>query len=393
MTPPSDASPSSDAPGGPLGGEWRAQAERMQDRALPHGRVLITAPAPLDVGGLGRHLRELLDALDRIGQPNESVCRTSGTRSSTAPHPGLQVRALTTALTPLARFSRAWRMWAESVNFDAGAAHALPTADHLLAFNGAALAQFRAARRASWQSVSLVAANSHFRQVARQHALAYRQYPIERPWIRHLVKRNLAEYQLADRIFVASRYVRESFIEAGFSDSELALFPLTPDPRYRPFDSPPTSSTFNVVYVGSLTVHKGVPLLVDAIRRLPHTDMRLVLVGGFGTRGMRRFLERACAEDTRISVSPGDPLARLKDARLCVHPAYEDGFAYAPAEALACGVPVIVSEDTGMKDLIDPGVNGLVLPTGDLSALTQAIDAAYRGALTPNARGRCDRPR
>jgi hypothetical protein len=39
---------------------------------------------------------------------------------------------------------------------------------------------------------------------------------------------------------------------------------------------------------------------------------------------------------------------------------------------------VLVSEDTGMKDLIDRGRNGLVLPTGDLNALTEAIDAAYR---------------
>ena len=63
---------------------------------------------------------------------------------------------------------------------------------------------------------------------------------------------------------------------------------------------------------------------------------------------------------------------------LCVHPAYEDGFAYAPAEALASGIPVIVSEDTGMKDLIDPPRTGLILPTGDIDALTAAIDAAYR---------------
>lgn len=61
--------------------------------------------------------------------------------------------------------------------------------------------------------------------------------------------------------------------------------------------------------------------------------------------------------------------------------AYEDGFAYAPAEALACGVPVIVSEDTGMKDLVDPGANGLILGTGDADALADALDAAYRGAV------------
>jgi glycosyltransferase involved in cell wall biosynthesis len=376
-----DASFARKAPGGPLGGGWRAQAERTQELAMPHGRVLVTAPAPLDVGGLGRHLRELLDADHRIGQPGTCLCKTSSAPLARTPRPGVPLRALNIALKPLTRFSRAWRMWAESVAFDAAAARGLPPAEHLLAFNGTALAQLRVARRASWDSVSLVAANSHFRQVVRQHALAHRQYPIERPWIRHLVRRNLAEYALADRIYVASDYVRESFLEHGFTDSAIELFPLTPHPRYQPFSSPPSCSTFNVVYVGSLTVHKGVPLLVDAIRRLPHTDMRLVLVGGWGTRGMRRFLERACAEDPRISISPGDPLPHLEQARLCVHPAYEDGFAYAPAEALACGIPVVVSEDTGMKELIDPGTSGLVLPTGDLAALTQAIDAAYRGAL------------
>ena len=41
-------------------------------------------------------------------------------------------------------------------------------------------------------------------------------------------------------------------------------------------------------------------------------------------------------------------------------------------------MPVLVTEDTGMKDLVDPGVNGLILPTGDLASLTEAIDAAYR---------------
>lgn len=96
---------------------------------------------------------------------------------------------------------------------------------------------------------------------------------------------------------------------------------------------------------------------------------------------MRRFLMRARARDPRITIGPGDPLPRLRQARLFAHPAYEDGFAYAPAEALACGVPVLVSEDTGMKELVDPGVTGIVLPTGDLDALTEAIDAAYRGQL------------
>jgi glycosyltransferase involved in cell wall biosynthesis len=64
-----------------------------------------------------------------------------------------------------------------------------------------------------------------------------------------------------------------------------------------------------------------------------------------------------------------------------VHPSYEDGFAYAPAEALACGVPVLVTEDTGMKELLEDPRAGLVLPTGDFAALREAINAAYRGEI------------
>jgi glycosyltransferase involved in cell wall biosynthesis len=266
--------------------------------------------------------------------------------------------------------------------FDRYAAQRLPAAEHLVAFNSQASTQLRTARRAGYASLTLVSANSHIRRVAHQHAIAHRAYPIEGSWTSLLVERNLAEYREADRIHYASRYIRESFLEEGFRDELLAEFPLTPDPRYRrPGHAEAVCGSFDVVYVGSLAVHKGVPLLVDAFRRLSHADMRLLLVGGWGTRGMRRYIQDACAHDPRISVCPGDPLPRLLAARLCVHPAFEDGFAYAPAEALACGVPVIVSEDTGMKDLIDAPRTGLVLPTGDLDALTESIDAAYRGEI------------
>ena len=153
---------------------------------------------------------------------------------------------------------------------------------------------------------------------------------------------------------------------------------MTADPRYRPPRDGAASPRFEIVYIGSLSVHKGVPLLIDAVRKLAGLDLRLRLIGGWGTPGMRRFVQRAVAADRRIEVCPGDPLPALGEASLCVHPAYEDGFGYAPAEALATGVPVIVSADTGMKELIEGEDEGLVLPTGDLEVLTEAIEAAYR---------------
>jgi glycosyltransferase involved in cell wall biosynthesis len=375
-----------------LSASWREAALRTQQAALPPGRVVVSCSAPLGVGGLGRHLGEIVSALERDGRAGECIGGSSrGVPSSSALRAWTPAGERPRASGALARLplpiSPGVRTRAFMADFDAYAAARLPgDAEQLIAFNGQALTQFRTAHSAGYRSLTLVSANSHIRHVARRHAEARRRYPLEGSWTTRLIERNLAEYERAERIFVASRYVRESFLEQGFAAERLVDFPLTPDPRYAVRTPPAPGGRFEIVYVGSLAVHKGVPLLIDAVRRLRGTDISLVLVGGWGTRGMRRFIERACAADPRILVSPGDPLQRLRSASVCVHPAYEDGFAYAPAEALACGVPSIVSEDTGMKELIDAPSRGLILPTGDLDALTEAIEAAYRGEVFATGR-------
>jgi glycosyltransferase involved in cell wall biosynthesis len=366
------------------GGDGFRGALAEQEAAVTGaGSAVASAPAPYAAGGLGRHIQEIVEALGRAGVPCERITESGeldGPRRNRR-QTGPLLRAH--AAARLGRASAAWRIWSTSVRFDAHAAERLPVAEQLIAFNGTALAQLHQARQLGYETCSLVSANSHFRHLLRQHELAHRQYPLERPWPRLLLERNLDEYDLADRVLVASRYIRDSFLAQGFAEERLITFPLTPDPRFRPFtdDDSRAADTFDVLYIGSLTVHKGVPLLVDAFRRLPHADMRLLLIGGWKTPAMRRFIEAARAADPRISVAPGDPLPRLRTAALCVHPAYEDGFAYAPAEALACGVPVLVSEDTGMRDLIGVHGRGAVLATGDLDALTEALEAAYQGDL------------
>jgi glycosyltransferase involved in cell wall biosynthesis len=373
---------SAGTPPAPLDAEWRATRERVQEAALRSGPTVVSCAAPLGTGGLGRHLQETLDALGRRGERASCLCEpldpaTAGSQT------GLGTRAGLWAAAPAARLSPGWRAWRTCVAFDAAAARRLPPVEHLIAFNGQALEQFRGARRAGTESLALMSATAHLRSVVRQHTRAHARHPFERSWASRLLQRNLLEYAHADRIHVSSRYAWESFLAEGVAEERLSLFPLTPSPRFSPNPAPARhpSSRFDVVYVGGLSVAKGVALLVDAFSRLTHGDMRLLLVGGAETRGMRRFLARARARDSRIEVLPGDPLPVLRAARLYVHPSYTDGFGYAATEALACGLPVLVSEDTGMKELVGSARDGLVLPTGDMGALTEAIDCAYRGEL------------
>jgi glycosyltransferase involved in cell wall biosynthesis len=352
--------------------DWRRRRELQQQTALSDGSTVVSCSALRGAGGLGRHSEEIERAVERAG--GSPLALSGAVETGARPAIGMVRRAV--------RFSAPWRAWVDCVAYDRYAARRLSSAEHLIVFNGESLGQIRAARRRGIGTVSLVSANSHLRRVRRQHELARRRYPLERPWSERLLARNLREYEAADRILCSSAYIWESFLEQGFPEERLAWFPLIPEARYAPaVRQAGEAETFEVLYIGTLTVAKGVPLLIDAFRRLGHSDLRLVLVGGPGTRGMRRFVERACAEDRRISLRPGAVLERLRTARLCVHATYEDGFAYAPAEALAAGVPTIVSADTGMKELISAGRNGLVLETGAQDALSEAIDAAYRGEI------------
>ena len=52
-------------------------------------------------------------------------------------------------------------------------------------------------------------------------------------------------------------------------------------------------------------------------------------------------------------------------------------------EALACGVPVIVTEDTGMKEHVREGQNGYIVPTGDWQAIYERLEYLSRNQLVP----------
>jgi glycosyltransferase involved in cell wall biosynthesis len=97
---------------------------------------------------------------------------------------------------------------------------------------------------------------------------------------------------------------------------------------------------------------------------------------------MRKYLAQKLRADPRITISPGDPLPHLQRAHVYVHPSFQDGYGYAPMEALACGVPVIVTEDTGMKEHVREGVDGYVVPAGDPDALLDRLEHLAKQPLS-----------
>jgi glycosyltransferase involved in cell wall biosynthesis len=65
-------------------------------------------------------------------------------------------------------------------------------------------------------------------------------------------------------------------------------------------------------------------------------------------------------------------IRRYQSSDLLLFPSVEDGFAFVVAEALACGLPVVTTRNTGASDLIQPGVNGDVVPIRNAPALAES---------------------
>lgn len=352
------------------GAHQAAAPTRPAPPATKSPATTLSCGAGYDSGGLGRHFAQLVEEARAGGDlvayfsPSPQANDTAGRRVD----PRMARPART--YTPI-RFSAGWRTYVGDELFDRSVARSIKQAERHVGFSGQTLRTFTAVNA---DVLELVSPTAHVDRLRERYRDAFRAYPVEQPWLNEAGRRKaIAEYRRADVIQVASDYARESFLEAGVSPEKLRRIHLSIPERYRPFAGERDDESFRILYVGALTVTKGVPVLLEAFRRLTG-DVELVLVGGWASRGMRRSVQGILAADERVRVTAGDPLAELGKADVLVHPSFSDGFGYAPMEALACGVPVIVTEDTGMKEHIRDGIDGWVVPTGSVDDLRDRLE-------------------
>ena len=209
-----------------------------------------------------------------------------------------------------------------------------------------------------------------------------------------MVDRVEEEYARADLIRVSSHWAKQSFIDHGVAAQRVIVVPQRPAASEvpPPPDRPPGNGRLRVCFVGSLDLRKGFAYLLRAIRRIGPDRVSVTLVGGTGDRLTRRLLARE-ATGLDVRVAPGDPSAAYLGAELFVLPTLEDGSPFVVLEAMAAGLPLIVTDQCGNSPLVRPGESGWVVPAGDEGALAAALaDSLARRADLPimGARARAD---
>jgi glycosyltransferase involved in cell wall biosynthesis len=143
---------------------------------------------------------------------------------------------------------------------------------------------------------------------------------------------------------------------------------------------------------------KGAYYLLQAFEKAAIPGSELVIIGATGDRWSSQMLRQFTTRLKNVRVQTADvfkePIENTYGrASVVVHPAIEDGFALAVAQALASGKPVITTRQTGASQLIADGQNGYVLECRDVDGLVDRLRLLARdesllkrlSAAAPNA--------
>ncbi|WP_159882555.1 glycosyltransferase family 4 protein [Paenibacillus puerhi] len=359
--------------------------------------VWLGCSAGLGSGGLGGHLDFVYRAALEGGVNPHVYCREAPARAgfTSISSPGWQ-RYI--KYTPL-RWKPSAHVYMGAVQFDKAVAAAMPGTQAVYhSFPAFAEESFQRVRLNGGVNV-LEAATTHVSELYESTMQEHRKFrmsgePFSKPW----VNRVLREYELADYITVASRLQWETFVRHGVSEKKLLFAPLGVDTtRFSPVEHQPSrrirkeGEPFRIIAVGQVSLLKGFPYLLEAVKSLNDPELEITLFGGVGWRGIRKLVDEYRQRGLNIRIGVGDPLPALRESHLCVHASVSDGFGLAPLEAMATGLPVIVTEGTGMKDVIDNGRNGFVVPRRDAVQLAGRLaelkaDQSLRIAMGQAAR-------
>jgi len=205
----------------------------------------------------------------------------------------------------------------------------------------------------------------------------------------------LDELRRADYHIAQSAFAERSLIEHGVDPGRIFRMPLGVDAeRFRPAEGPRPPRPFRALFAGHMSVRKGVHNLLTAWQAARLSDAELICVG---VAKDRYILDLVARQPASVSYRGFVPNARLHEtyqsADAFVFPSLAEGGVYVIYEALACGLPCIVSDNAGSA--VRDGIEGFVVPVGHSAAIAERLrrlaeDEGLRRRMSLAARARAE---
>ncbi|HSY74136.1 MAG TPA: glycosyltransferase [Dongiaceae bacterium] len=272
--------------------------------------------------------------------------------------------------------------------FDHWVKKQLTPGDHIISSYAYANESFKWVRAHGGKTL-LDGGNSHpenfWNILSEEQRLQHSKHP---PVPGHFHRRSMAMMEHVDYVMPASSYVANSFLARGFKPGSFLAHSRPVNPSiFKPLETVrPKDRPLTLICTGDLCLRKGTPYLLESFRLVRNKipDVKFVL-----RRSIRDDIKPAFARYQDLPIQwleylPQPELAhQLRQADLFILPSLEEGMARTACEAMACGLPAILTTNTGANDFIRPGVNGEVVPIRDPQAIADAVFKWAEKILSP----------
>jgi len=184
------------------------------------------------------------------------------------------------------------------------------------------------------------------------------------------VERALDELRQADLVLVPSDFVASTFRRQSKDRLNIRQNPYGIDlGMFRRIEK--DDSIFRIIFVGSICIRKGAHYLLEAVKQLKDLTLELILVGTIWS-DFRIFMDDYSDYYRYVPAVPHHELYKhYSNSSVFVFPSLLEGMAYVTLEAMACGLPCIVTPNAG--SIVRDGKDGFVVPIRDVEALKEKI--------------------
>lgn len=194
-----------------------------------------------------------------------------------------------------------------------------------------------------------------------------------------IIEKEDLEFHAADRVMVLSQAAKRSLIEEGIGAEKIFVNPCGVELSQFAPPEKNEDGVFRIIYCGNISPRKGVHYLFQAFSELKLDNAELWLIGSMPSPSFGRLIAKYKSDKVRfLGTFPQGELRRIyAKGSVFVLPSLADGFGMVVPQAMACGLPVIVTRNVGAADIVAEGVDGYVVPIRDVSALKEKIRILY----------------
>ena len=204
---------------------------------------------------------------------------------------------------------------------------------------------------------------------------------LELPYRYDAWQRELLEYELADYIQVNSSFVKRTFIAKGIPEKKIIT--VNTGVNLDEFkQEKKEDDVFRIIFSGAASIRKGYHYLLQAFYELDLPNCEVWHLGGIDNQdaSMEPFFKKYKTDKWVLKghKPQGELYKYYSQGSVLVLPSIEEGLAMVQAQAMACGLPLICTTNTGGEDFIsEDGKEGFVIPIRDVEALKEKILFMY----------------